>query len=101
MSDLLTVRRVTVIADSLFEETITKQLGKLGAKGYTIMDCRGCGEHQIVQDLFVISSRVRIETIVQPAVAEAIMKYIESPQFAGRALTACVETVEVSPRDRF
>ena len=101
MSDLLTVRRVTIIADSLLETVITTQLGRLGAKGYTIMDCRGCGEHQIVQDLFTISSRIRIETIVQPAVAEAIMQLVESPQFAQRALTACVETVQVSPQDKF
>ena len=101
MSDLLTARRVTIIIDSLLEDLITKQLGKLGAKGYTIMDCRGCGEHQIVQDLFTITSRIRIETIVQPTVAQAIMKFVESPHFAQRALTACVETVEVSPRDNF
>ena len=101
MSDLLTLRRVTIVADSLLEDVITRQLGKLGAKGFSIMDCRGCGEHQIVQDLFVISSRIRLETIVQPEVADAIMTFLESPFLAQRALTACVETVQVSPHDNF
>ncbi len=101
MSDLVAVQRVTIVADALLEEMITKKLGKLGAKGYTIMDCRGCGEHQIVQDLFTISARIRIETIVPAAVAEAIMTFLDGPVFAQRALTACVEAVQVSAQDRF
>ena len=101
MGNLTAVKRVTIFVDGLFEEVVTGQLGKLGAKGYTCTDCRGVGEHQIVQDLFVISSRVRIETIVQPPVAEAIMTFLESPHFADQALTACVETVEVPLRGRF
>lgn len=101
MNDLVSVRHVTIIADSLLDEIITRQLGKLGAKGYTVMDCRGCGEHQVVQDLAVISSRIRIDVVVQPAVAEAITAFLGSPQFAQRALMFFVGTVQVSPRDRF
>jgi hypothetical protein len=101
MAELVTVKRVTIFADGLFEEVVTKELGKLGAKGFTCIDCRGAGEHQIAQDLAVISSRVRIEAIVQPSVADAIMDFIESPQYADRAFTVCVETVEVSARGTF
>lgn len=101
MGQLIAVKRVTIFVDGLFEEVVTKELGRLGAKGYTTTDCRGAGEHQIVQDLAVVPSRARIEAIVQPAVAEAIMDFIDSPRFADRACTACVETVEVSARGRF
>ena len=101
MSSLKTAQRVTIIADALLEEIIIGELGKLGARGFSIMDCRGSGEHEIVQDLATIPSRIRIETIVQPAVAEAIMTFLESPHLAQRALTGCVDTVQVSALDRF
>ena len=101
MSNLVTVQRVTVIADARLEDGLLKQFARLGAKGYTCQDCRGRGEHEIVQDVFSGASRVRIETIVQPQVAEAIMHYLDSPQFHQQALTACVETVQVLASDRF
>jgi hypothetical protein len=101
MSPLVTVKRVTIYTDDLMEEIVTQELGKLGAKGYSCTDCRGAGEHQIVQDLAVIRTRVRIEAIVQPAVAEAIMDFVQLPHFADRALTACIESVEVSAEGRF
>jgi hypothetical protein len=100
MSNLMAARRVTIFSDALFEDVLTQELRQLGAKGYTCTDCRGRGEHEIVQDLYVNSSRVRIETIVPPHVAEAIMNFVESPQFANQALTACIDEVLVSSLDR-
>jgi hypothetical protein len=101
MSNLVTVQRVTVVADSKLEADLLKQIARLGAKGYTCEDCRGRGEHEILQDVFSGASRVRIETIVQPTVAEAIMAYLDAPQFHQQALTACAETVQVLASDRF
>jgi hypothetical protein len=101
MSQLVTLKRVTIYTDDLMEEVVTRELGRLGAKGFSCTDCRGAGEHQVVQDLAVISSRVRIETIVPPAVAEAIMDFVQSPRYTDRALTACIESVEVSSEGRF
>src|SRR5262245_9576752 len=101
MSNLVTVQRVTVVTDSRLEDTLLRQFARLGMKGHTSMDCRGCGEHQIMEDVFSGSSRVRIETIVQPGVAEAIMNYLDQPQFHIQPLTACVESVQVLASDRF
>lgn len=101
MGNLVSISRVTVIADARLEDTLVKQITRLGAKGYTCSDCRGRGEHEIVQDLFTGASRVRLETIVQPAVAEAIMKYLHQPQFQNQALCACVDTVQVGAAEQF
>lgn len=101
MSNLVTVQRVTVIADSRLEETLLRQFARLGAKGYTCSDCRGRGEHEIIQDVFSGASRVRIETIVQPQVAAEIMKFLDVPQFHQQAVTACAENVQVLASDKF
>ena len=101
MSKLISLPRVTVVVDSRLEDKLVKEFVKLGAKGYTCVDCRGGGEHEIIQDVFETSTRVRIETIVQPPVADAIMKYLHHPQFDHYALCACVETVQVAASDKF
>ena len=98
MAQLVTAKRVTIFADRLLEEIVLQHLEKLGATGFTCTDCRGAGTHPVVQDLSVISQRVRIETIVTPEIAGSIMDFIESPSYSNRAFTACVETVEILPR---
>lgn len=100
-SALATVRRVTIIADAALEKQLLDQIVKLGAKGFTCQDCRGRGEHEVFEDPWTGASRVRIETIVQPAVADQIMDYVHQPQLLNQAVTACLETVQVSTLDRF
>lgn len=95
MSSLMTVRRVTVVTHDRLEEMLVKELARLGSKGYTAMDCRGQGEHELLQDAFSSATRIRLETIVQPDVADAIMEFLAQPQFAHQPIMACVETIEV------
>jgi hypothetical protein len=95
MNNLVSVQRITVVTHDRLEEMLVKQFAKFGAKGYTSMDCRGRGEHELVQDIFSGATRVRIETIVQPKVAEEIMKFLGQPQFEHQPIMACVETVQV------
>jgi hypothetical protein len=95
MSSLNTVRRVTVVTHNRLEEMLVKEFARLGSKGYTAMDCRGQGEHELLQDAFSSATRVRLETIVQPDVADAIMAFLGEEQFAHQPIMASVETVEV------
>jgi nitrogen regulatory protein PII len=95
MSNLTTVRRITVVTHNRLEETLVSQFAKFGAKGYTAMDCRGQGEHELLQDVFAGATRVRIEVIVQPDVAEKILAYLEDPQFQHQPIMASVESLEV------
>jgi nitrogen regulatory protein P-II 2 len=95
MSTLSTVRRITVVTHDRLEDMLVTEFAKLGAKGYTAMDCRGRGEHELLQDVFATATRVRIETIVKPEVADAIMNFLSQPDFSHQPITACVETVEV------
>jgi hypothetical protein len=94
MSELQTIRRITVYADSAVETTLLEEFLKLGANGYTVVDCRGKGEHDSIADPFGTSSRVRIEVLVQPATADKIVGYLQTHHHRGHALTATVETVQ-------
>ncbi len=101
MSELQTIRRVTVYADAHLEADLTQQFLKLGAKGYTVTACRGKGKHDSVEDLFAPTGRVRIEILVQPLVGDRIMEYMSGNQFKRLAVAACMESVQVAMDDHF
>jgi hypothetical protein len=96
MTGLRTISRVTVYSDRFLESQLLEQVLKLGAKGYTVVDCRGKGQHEVVEDPMSGISRVRIETLVQPDVGEKIMEYLSRDEFKRRSVTACIETVGVT-----
>lgn len=100
MPKLVSIRRVTVVADEVLEHRLLEEFTRLGAKGYTCMDCRGKGRHVVVEDIFT-AALVRIELLVQPDVADAILEYLEREGFQKYACTVCCETVEVVRADKF
>jgi hypothetical protein len=101
MSQLQTIRRVTVYADAALEETLLAKFTELGSNGYTVVDCRGKGEHSVVTTPFDEATQVRIELLVQPVVAERIIDHLASGQYQSRAIAACMETVQVAANERF
>ena len=79
MIELKTISRVTVYADGALEATLLKQFLQMGSTGYTVTVCRGKGEHDTVDDPFASVTRVRIELLVQPEVAEEILHLRRRP----------------------
>ena len=66
------------------------------------MDCHGKGRHNVVEGVDPFTAAlVRIELLVQPAVADKIIDYLHREVFANYACTACVETVEVASSHTF
>jgi hypothetical protein len=43
MNDRKTIELVTVIAESVLEKSLSEDIERLGARGYTIQDVRGKG----------------------------------------------------------
>jgi hypothetical protein len=101
MNHLVSIRRVTVIADVVLETTLLESFARLGAKGWTIVDCRGKGHHTVIPDPYTGAALIRIELLVQIPVADAIFEYLHREVFTNYACAACIETVDVAPGDRF
>jgi hypothetical protein len=95
MVELQTISRITVYADAALEQSLLERFLEMGATGYSSIDCRGKGKHEIIADPFSGHARVRIELLVQTSTAEQIMAYLSRPEFKRRAIAACVETVQV------
>ena len=101
MAVLETIRRITVYAGAELESNLLSRVKALGAKGYTLTECRGLGEHATLDDPLARSTHIRIELLVQPAVADAIMEYLSQLHVQHRPVAACVESVQVTDPKHF
>ena len=102
MFQFKTIRRVTVYADATLESALLPRFLALGARGYTVTDCRGKGEHETVQNPFSsVHNRVRIELLVLPEQAEKILAFLQTGQFKNQAVTSCMDTVQIAASEHF
>jgi nitrogen regulatory protein PII len=73
MSNSLRARLITIIAAAEFQDRLGQLLIDLGVSGYTTSMCDGRGKSgQRLRSFFEISN-LRLETIVPPEKAEAIL----------------------------
>jgi hypothetical protein len=104
MASLVSIHRVTIIADSSLEERLAEHVLRLGARGYNVTSCRGKGLHAVMEDN-PLSSRqsaeIRIELLVQESVAQAILDYVYSPEFSPYAMMAYVDEVQIPASEKF
>ena len=101
MSELKTIRRITVYADCVLEEPLLERFLELGATGYSVVDCRGKGKHEVVADPFSGHERIRIEVLANVDLADSIMHYLSRPEFKRRAIAACMDTVQVVAHEQY
>ena len=101
MADLTEISRVVVIADTALEKILLSEFLKLGAKGYNCSYCFGKGRHETLEDPFTGRSRVRIEVLTKPQVAQGILEYVHRKQFGSYPVAVFMDTVQVDSRDTF
>jgi MFS superfamily sulfate permease-like transporter len=93
--------RVTVVASKELETELTERFVALGASGYTATECHGVGRSTLTDGSDVNISQVRLETIVQPDVADRILDYLRSDITPAHRVAVYTETVEVLRQDNF
>lgn len=94
------LRKITIVGEALLEDRLLAELGGLGARGFTITDTRGQGARGI-RAIDWEGRNVRIETIVSPEVADAILAHVAANYFAHYAVIAWVEDVEVVRGEKY
>lgn len=94
------LRKVTIVAEALLEERLTRELRGLGARGFTVADVRGEGSRGIRAADWEGHS-VRIETIVSPEVADTILLTVAEHWFEHYAVIAWMDEVHVVRGDKY
>jgi nitrogen regulatory protein P-II 2 len=95
-----TLHLVTIIAEPVLEEKLTRVFRQLGARGFTVTESRGEGSRGI-RAVDVPGQNVRIEVIVSPAVGDAILEHIAVHYFPHYAVIAFRGSVEVVRGEKY
>ena len=92
---------LTVITESAIEETLLKDLEKLGVRGYTVSDARGRGGRGVRDATWAEVSNIRLEVICPRALAELVLKHIQDHYYANYAMVAFLHDVEILRPEKF
>lgn len=90
---------VTIIAEPVLAERLTRDLLALGARGWTLSETRGEGSRQLrASDE---GEGIRVESIVGDAVAEKILAHVAAHYFPHYAVIAWLTPVEVVRGEKY
>jgi nitrogen regulatory protein P-II 2 len=96
----LQLQLLTIVGEAVLEQHLITELKQLGAKGCTVSDVRGEGSRGARSAEFG-QSNVKIETIVAPEVAQAILEHLSAVYFPHYAMIAYVENVQVMRGNKY
>jgi nitrogen regulatory protein PII len=95
------MKLVTIICESVLEERVVELLRECGAHGHTAFDVRGSGNQgDRIADMLE-SGNVKINAIVKPAVAEALLQKLHDDLFKAYAMIAYETDVRVLRPEKF
>ena len=98
--ELVPLKLVTIVAESLLEKRLVGEFKRLGAKGYTITPARGEGSRGI-RSVDWEGQNIRLETIVSEEVALRILQRLQEEYFPHYAVIAYVENVWVVRGEKY
>jgi hypothetical protein len=94
------MKLITIVAEELLAERLPAELRRLGATGWTMTEARGDGSRGMRAGPLP-GENVRIETIVEDRIAEAILERLASEYFPAYALAAWVSEVGVVRPEKY
>ncbi|MCG8588119.1 MAG: transcriptional regulator [Proteobacteria bacterium] len=98
--EMTRVKLVTIIAESVLEDGLVREIRKAGATGFTRSDVRGEGSRgRRVGD--VEGANVRLECLVSTETADRITEAVATRYFENYAIVVYVEDVTVVRGDKY
>lgn len=91
---------ITIVAETVLEDTLTRGLLERGATGYTVTASRGRGSRG-VRSGDVPGEGIRVEVIVGSDLAEDILGWVNRQYFPHYAVIAWTTRVEVVRGDKY
>ncbi len=95
------IKLVTIVAEAALEYRLTTEIRALGASGFTIVEARGEGSRGGARGVDAPGTNVRIEALVPPEVAQAIVDHVATHYFVDYSIIAYVADVDVVRTRKF
>lgn len=94
------LRLVTLVAEPVLEDRLTREIMELGATGFTVSEIRGRGSRGI-RTGDIPGQGIRIETLVSGQVADALLTRAAEAWFPHYAVVAWETPVRVVRGDKY
>ena len=91
----------TVITEAVIEETLLRDLEKLGVHGYTVSDARGRGSRGVRNGAYDATANIRIEVICSRVLAESVAQHIQARYYANYAMVSFLQDIEIFRPEKF
>lgn len=92
---------LTVITEAVLESALTRDLGKLGAHGYTIVDARGKGHRGVRDAGWEASGNIRVDVVCSEDTARRIAAHLQQHYYDDYAMILLLGEVEVLRPEKF
>lgn len=96
-----TKKLLTIVTEAAIEASLTGELKRLGAGGYTIVDARGSGSRGVRDAGWASSGNIRIEVVCEPAVAARIADHLRENYYENFAMILYLSDVSVLRPEKF
>lgn len=92
---------LTIVTESVIENSLLADLERLGVRGYTVTDARGRGSRGVRDANWDEAANIRIEIICARPLADAVLAHLQERYYANYAMVACAHEVEVLRAGKF
>lgn len=89
---------LTVVTERAIEDLILKDMKRLGAKGYSLVESRGEDQRGLRHAEWEANRDVRIEVLCEEAIARAIVEHIFKAYYDDYDMTIFMSEVDVFVR---
>lgn len=96
-----TKKLLTIVTEAVIEASLTADLKRLGAGGYTVVDARGSGSRGVRDAGWTSSGNIRVEVVCEPAVAARIADHLRENYYRDYAMILYLADVSVLRPEKF
>jgi hypothetical protein len=92
---------LTIITETALEPALTRDLEKLGAHGYTIVNARGKGRRGVRDAGWEASGNIRVDVVCGEDIARKIAAHVQQRYYDDYAMIVWLGEVEVLRPEKF
>ncbi len=92
---------LTLITEAAIEQSLLRDMDRLGIRGYTVSDARGRGSHGVRDGMWDEAANIRIEVICSRAQAESVLMHVKARYYSDYAMVTFLHEVEIMRPDKF
>ncbi len=96
----VSLKLVTLVAETVLADPLSRDLTRLGAKGFTITEVRGEGSRHL-RSGEIPGQNVKIESVVSASVADKIVDHVSREYFPNYAVIVYVTDVAVVRGEKY